>query len=110
MAEVGLICNFDFPVHIFTTDFGQIFDFELQVAPFVDFAFVSNPKTGRTFDSAGLEVLVYPLKWRSIVVRGSAGFDVSRLCNFDSGTNDTADNWNNKLKAYEIFIGIGWHY
>lgn len=116
LAEVGLICNFDFPVHIFTTDFGQIFDFELQIAPFVDFAFVSNPKTGRTFAfqdgfySAGLEVLVYPLKWRSIVVRGSAGVDVSRLCNFDSGTNDTADNWNNKLKAYEIFIGIGWHY
>lgn len=114
--ECGIIGNFDVPVSIFTTDFGQFFDFEFQAAPFVDFALVSNQKTKRFlalkdgFYTAGMEFLVYPLKWKSIVVRASAGFDVSEIFDFESGSCKSVNTWNKKCKKYELFVGIGWHY
>lgn len=114
--KCGVVFNFDFPVSLFTTSFGKFYDFEFQVVPFVDIALTSNQKTGRFFYPAdgyytsGFEFLIYPLKWKSIVVRASLGFDLSKIFGFESGTNKTVDKWNDECSNFEAFIGIGWHY
>jgi len=60
-----------------------------------------NPKDG--FYGAGLEVLVFPSKMRSIQVRGCIGLDLSsKLPVFDAPWRTSKDP--------EIEIGIGLHY
>ncbi len=115
-AQYGIVCNIDVPVHVFTTNFLRMFDFEFQLSPFADIALVNNLQTKRVFNPAdgyyasGIEFLVYPLKWKSIVVRGSVGFDLGQVFNFESGSAKNMDKYGNASESYEIFIGIGWHY
>lgn len=88
-------------------------DFELQIAPFFDMALTENEITKNTlaikegYYSAGLEVLIFPLKWSSYVVRTSIGLDVGRT--FLSGFLDTS--WRDtSVSKLEIFFGLGLHY
>ncbi len=85
-------------------------DFELQLSPFVDAALIKNRGTGSNLNykegiyTGGLEVLVYPEKWKSFVIRGSIGLDISKEIldghlGFDS-------SWRGG-KAWEAFIGLG---
>lgn len=85
-------------------------DFELQISPFIDTALTYNEITGRMFAfedgfyAAGVEILIYPLKWKSFVIRGSIGFDIGRkyLDRFiDTSWRD------NSVSAYEIYFGLG---
>ena len=85
----------------------------MQWAPFVDAALIENRSTGNVFFykegiyTCGLEVLVYPAKWKSFVVRGSIGIDVSRkVLNGHKGFDST---WRSPSKNYEIYFGLGTH-
>jgi hypothetical protein len=82
------------------------FDFEQHWSPFMDLALVEEPM-GRDFSfndmivAGGLEVITYPLHWRSIYVRISGGMDLRKaLKNRDLLSRDN----------FEIFIGFGFHY
>ena len=88
-------------------------DFELQISPFVDIGLTKNKATERSlnprdsFIDAGFEVLVYPTRFRSYVVRGSVGVDVGRK--LFSSFLDT--DWRDmSVKPYEISIGLGLHF
>lgn len=107
----------DLPVHIFTTHFtkGKLLsklNFELQMSPFVDFAFVYNKATGTVFYykdgfyAGGIEFLVFPVKWSSIQVRGSIGADLGRYLP-DKITNK---EWRDNVSKFEYSIGIGLQY
>lgn len=117
----GFVMNLDFPIRVLQTNwrswgkalfkrdmpawFGFL-DFEMHLVPFVDIALygaddycVFHLDDG--FYSAGLEVVVYPDKMRSIQVRASAGLDL--------GAQLLEQDWRSK-KGPEIEIGIGLHY
>lgn len=108
---MGIVMNLDLPHNVFTSDFEpQIINFNLQIAPFFDMALAYDNNCGRSFDfyddgyyCAGVEFLVFPVKWSSITVRASLGVDLKgaiRDPNFLEAIS------NNK----EIFIGIGLQY
>lgn len=109
-ASSAIMFSIDLPHNIFTTNFSkQILNFNMQFAPFFDMALVYNRDTKRYFHPydgyycTGLEVLVYPLKWSSITVRASLGFDLKQAVqcnNFLEGIS----------KYKELFIGIGLQY
>ena len=86
--------------------------FELQISPFVDFSLTKNRVTGRSFDikdsfiCAGVEFIVYPLKFKSLQVRASAGFDIGRLLL----KNYIDTSWRPNVSPYELSIGFGLHY
>jgi len=132
----AIVFSLDIPVHIVTTDwvgwcsaiFGndswitdhfrwaRIFDFELQIAPFGDLALTYNYYTGKAFSipdgwyAGGVEVLVFPAKWRSLVVRASAGMDAGRKI-VDKAVDKLFDNsWRTQCSALELYIGIGLQY
>ncbi len=120
-VPTALCVNLDFPFHLFSihpkeTSRIKDFGFEVQLAPFVDFALTKNSTTGRFFSlkdgwySSGFEVLVYPEKWKSIVVRASLDLDFGNLIFSKIPGTSYDTSWRSNLSAYEIFIGIGWHY
>ena len=90
----------------------NIFNCELQISPFFDFALLRNKATGTNFYmndgfyAGGLEFLVYPQKWRSLVVRASAGVDLGRLIMPARFFNK---DWRDEVSKYEIEIGVGLH-
>ena len=85
-------------------------DFELQISPFFDMALTHNYITERKFSykdgfyDAGIEVLIYPCRWKSYVVRTSFGVDVGRFALskwIDMSWRD------NSVKKYEFYFGLG---
>lgn len=109
-TSTAIVLNIDLPHHILTTNFSkQIFNFDLQFSPFIDIALIQD----RSKDSilafedgkycAGLEILVFPLKWSSYTVRASLGTDLQKAL--------SEPNLLQGLSKYkELFIGIGLHY
>lgn len=88
-------------------------DFELQCSPFIDAALTRNKNHNTTFSikdgfyDAGVEVLLYPAKWKSYVVRFSLGVDVGTK--FLSKYIDTS--WrDSSISPYEFMFGLGLHY
>ena len=112
----AIILNLDFPIHIFRTNFTKSFlkycNFDLQLSPFIDMALCYNkitktyldPKDG--FYASGVEVIVYPLKWSGITIRGSIGIDVGRR--FLSNYINTW--WRENVSIKEFSLGFGLHY
>ncbi|MBO4319418.1 MAG: hypothetical protein J5857_03005, partial [Treponema sp.] len=88
-------------------------DFELQISPFVDIGLTKNIASERSFNpkdafiASGLEVLVYPSRFKSYVVRGSIGVDVGRKMLSRFLNTDWRDM---NVKAYEISFGLGLHF
>ena len=120
-VPAALCLNLDFPFHLFSvrpkeTSRIRDFGFEVQLSPFVDLALSKNSMTERFFSpkdgwySCGFEVLVYPEKWKSIVVRASLGLDLGNLIFSKIPGSSYDTSWRSSLSAYEIFIGIGWQY
>lgn len=119
--DSAIVVNMDMPFKIFTFDvtdsryfhFLKVFNCEFQIAPFFDFALLRNKATGTNFwfkdgfYSGGLEFLVFPQKWRSLVVRASAGVDLGRIIVPDSYINT---DWRSGVSKYELEIGVGLHY
>ncbi len=135
-TNAAIVASLDIPIHIITTDwegwikkiFGEeswmaehfgwmrTFDFELQIAPFGDLALTHNEVTGKAFAikdgwyAGGIEVLVFPKKWRSIVVRGSLGIDAGRKLVNKVVPKLFDDSWRSGGSAYEVYIGVGLQY
>ena len=134
-VPVAIVGNIDIPIHIITTHWNDWFaalfgedagitrafsfmrylDFELQLSPFVDFALTKNYATERLFSikdgfyTGGIEMLVFPAKWRSIEVRTSLGVDIGRKLIKKAVPSLIDTSWR-KGSAYELSIGIGLHY
>lgn len=112
----AIVLNLDFPYHIFSTNFTKgflrHFNFDFQISPFFDMAWTYNKSTKKYFDwkdgfyAGGLEVLVYPRKWSSFVVRGSIGYDLGRRLFSDYLNTE----WRENVSLREISIGIGLQY
>ena len=85
----------------------------MQIVPFIDIALAANRMTGRVFDPrdgfycAGIEVLLFPQKWKSVQIRASAGFDIGRLLLKDFIDTSWRDE---KSSKKELTIGIGLFY
>lgn len=118
-SPAAIVLNLDFPITIWTTDFEKMhmpvfkgLNFELQVVPFIDIALNKNRVTGRTFDlrdgfyTAGIEFIAYPLRWKSLCVRASAGFDLGRTL----FKNAIDTSWRPDVSIYELSVGIGLFY
>ncbi|MBB5218439.1 hypothetical protein DYE49_05145 [Treponema rectale] len=88
-------------------------DFEMQWSPFFDVALIKNRGTKTTFSldegiyTGGLEVLVYPARWKSFVIRASVGIDLSKK--ILNGKKDFDSSWRNG-GSLEYFIGLGRHF
>lgn len=122
-VESAVLLSLDVPFRLFFWDWSVFtknetlrkLNFEVQLAPFVDMALTSNPATGRNFSpkdgfyTGGLEILVYPERWRSLVVRASLGFDLSRTILSDV-VETSFRKPSGLVKPYEIYIGIGLNY
>jgi hypothetical protein len=114
-VEAALVFNADLPVKLFQTDwrslrlpeFSRAFDFELQASPFFDVAFVGDKELDGSFSfknwyAGGLELLVFPSKWRSVMCRASFGVDL--------GYFGIYGEWRGVASPYELSIGVGMHY
>ena len=132
----ALVLNLDLPIHLVTTDwnlwldtlFGEDswfsrtfswtgkFNFEMQASPFVDIALTKNEITGRLFSpkdgwyTGGLEILVFPERWKGIVMRASVGLDLGRALIAKKAPEKIDLSWREHVKKYEIYAGIGLHY
>lgn len=112
----AIILNLDFPIHILRTNFSKSFlkycNFDLQLSPFFDMALCYNKITKTYLDlkdgfyAAGLEFIVYPLKWSGITIRGSVGVDIGRK--FLSSHLNTV--WREPVSSTEFSLGFGLHY
>jgi hypothetical protein len=95
----AFILNLDIPFSLFTTNWHDMnipishyLDFELQVSPFIDIALCSSDNYYLL--TSGFEIIAFPLKMRSIQVRGSIGFNLTDI-------NDISE---------EVYIGLGLFY
>jgi hypothetical protein len=85
----------------------RVIDFEQHWSPFIDLMLADAPKQGYSFKpaeiitAAGLEIITYPLKWRSIYIRVSGGCVINewiKTGSFPSGI------------YRELYIGLGHFY
>jgi hypothetical protein len=88
----------------------KTFNFEMHVSPVLDIAVAKDStdstdnKIGPDFHwylTGGLEVIVFPLSWRSFYLRLSAGFNLRNIIETKKIS---------KLYGDELFIGIGHFY
>lgn len=129
-----ILMNVDIPFKLFQTNWAKLFgwdklnfiDFEFQVSPFLDIVLGENNNAGSDYKpkdgwyGAGMEMIVFPSRFRSIQGRVSFGVDavqflqkaghkVSQLNGmadkiFNTGWRTGASSW------YELSIGIGLFY
>jgi len=65
------------------SNFWRVFDFDLHTGPFFDMALYNNPMNKDSFSfrntllTAGLEIVIFPLRWRSLLLRISYGHNFS---------------------------------
>lgn len=110
-SSSAIVLNVDFPYHIFKTNFKHdIINFDVQLSPFFDMALIYDRATKRLFSfedacyCTGLELLVFPKKWNSYIIRASLGFDIKKALKDEEGF------FKGILNNKEIFIGIGTAY
>ena len=116
-ARQMLSLNIEFPIRVirfvpsewFRRRSLRVIDGEVFLAPFIDIAIADDPSKkygngGASFDfsgiitTAGIEVIGFPLRWRSFFIRASAGFDMRRWLTIH--TMPTG-------KHREFYIGLG---
>ena len=110
-TSTGFVLNIDLPINIIKTSFNRdLFNFSMQFSPFLDVAIYRDRALPLQTDSklcSGMEVLVYPYKWSSFIIRGSIGFDLKETLSEDTNIKGLVKGlWHNK----EISIGLGLHY
>lgn len=116
-SAAAIILNLDVPIRLFSTQFKKNwlknFNFEVQLSPFMDIALAQNRSTGKTFSpkdgfyTCGIEMLVFPEKWKSVQLRASIGFDMSRIL-FKNAVDTSWRDKNTSIK--EISLGVGVFY
>mgnify|MGYP002626140037 CR=1 FL=1 len=135
-SPAALFLNVDIPIHLITTHwldwsnslFGEEswfsrtfawtdkFNFELQMSPFIDIALTKNEITDRLFSlqdgwyTGGVEFLLFPERWKGIVMRASVGIDLGRALISKKYPEKIDMSWRENVKKYEIYAGIGLHY
>ena len=131
-TDSALFINIDVPITVWQTDWRALrgpewtkwFDFEMQVSPFLDIAVGNNTAAGTYYNikdgwyAAGLEIIGFPNKMRSIQGRISVGIDGVLLAKEIGKKSDFINKVVNKLfhttwrtgSWYELSIGIGLHY
>ena len=117
-TDTAFSFNFDVPIKIGVFKWEEItgvewtrfFGFELHITPFFDMALVHDKNTNTYYNpkhgwySGGLEIIMYPIKMRSIYARISYGHDLREIKNKDGYAKRDGK------PVSEIFIGIGLHY
>ncbi len=128
----AVVVNFDLPIKVWQTDWvgyglwdwTSILDFEMQISPFIDFAFGYNDSTGTTMNpkdgwyGAGLEITGYLNRARSVVGRISGGIDIVQFADKVGNRIEFVDTAVHKLfntdwrkdNWYEFSFGIGLFY
>jgi hypothetical protein len=115
-----LALNTNFPLRVFQflpsitcgVPSWRYFNFEVHLSPFIDIAFLNGKKalswnagryTGKNVSfasgpvvAAGLEVVVFPLAWKSLYLRLSAGYNINQIIE-----DGDVPKW------HELFIGVG---
>jgi hypothetical protein len=138
-TPAAFVLNGDLPVKVVSTNWRgwwktvtrhtapgwfRFFDFELQASPFFDMALTRNtldstdhkPRDFSLKDgwySAGMEFLIFPARWRSLVVRVSGGVDLTRFGPSSKILNKVIKpdmDWRESVSKYELFFGIGLFY
>ena len=90
-------------------------NFELQLSPFVDVGLLYNRATSKLYSlrdgfyAGGIEMLVYPEHWRSVIGRVSFGVDVGRKI-FKNKLNLDNEWRRTSTSTWELTIGLGLHY
>jgi hypothetical protein len=86
----------------------KLFDFEMHASPFVDLSISEKPGESvyssspeGVITTAGLELIVFPLRWRSLFLRVSAGWNMREWLTIHNPPSD-----HNR----ELFIGVGHFY
>lgn len=115
-TDFAFVLNIDFPVRIFSTISKKsgkncegrkerLLDFEIHASPFIDFAYArfgaENKKIADGICTAGLELICWPLSFRSIQLRASFGKDFSSTI-FSASVRPGS--------GYELTVGIGIFY
>ncbi|MBR1639721.1 MAG: hypothetical protein IJ688_10090 [Treponema sp.] len=103
-SSAALVWNLDLPLNIIRTSFKKdLINMNIQLSPFFDMAIYrdrsKNPEVNTALCS-GLEVLVYPKKWSSFIIRGSLGFDLKSAFSEDNIIKGLLHN-------KEISFGLG---
>ncbi|MDR2489820.1 MAG: hypothetical protein LBD20_00280 [Spirochaetaceae bacterium] len=121
LANLAFSLNLDFPFRLFmfmpsewfNSRRLRYFNFELHLAPVIDIALIDGTQFderyipikdisfhfNNIFAAAGMELLFFPLSWRSFYIRFSCGIDIIAAASQGGiGPN------------YEIFFGIGHGY
>ena len=120
-TDSGIFINIDIPVRIMRVNFEEItgvswtryIGFEMHVSPFFDMALTHDLMNDTQYSfkdgwyAGGLEIIVYPLKMRSIYARASVGFDLAEVLESGSLGGD-AERDGESIR--ELFIGIGLYY
>ena len=117
-TDTAFSFNFDVPIKIGVFKWEEItgvewtrfFGFELHITPFFDMALVHDTESNTYYNlkhgwySGGFEIIMYPIKMRSIYARISYGHDLREIKNKDGYAKRDGK------PVSEIFIGIGLHY
>lgn len=120
--DSALTLNIDLPIRIMRVNFLEItgvswtkaVGFDMQLSPFFDMALTHDPLTGRYYSlkdgwySGGMEIIVYPMKMRSIYARISAGWDLIALSENGGKLSGTANRDGASIR--ELLIGLGLQY
>jgi hypothetical protein len=120
-TDAAIYANLDLPATVLNfmpqewlgKDWMRYFAFELQCSPFLDAALTHDKETGRWFSlrdawlAGGLELIAFPLSFRSAYVRVSVGWDLPAVLETKSLTGYSSRDGES---AHEIFIGLGNHY
>ncbi|WP_428768061.1 hypothetical protein V1L52_06470 [Treponema sp. HNW] len=131
-TDSALLLNIDVPIKVWQTDWRALglpewtkwLDFEMQISPFLDIAIGNNINAGTYYNikdgwyAAGLEIIGFPNKMRSIQGRISFGLDGVRFAEKAGKKIGFVNKVVNKLfhtawrtgSWYELSIGIGLHY
>ena len=103
-TSTALVLNIDLPVNLFRTNFKKdLINMNVQFSPFFDMALYRDRAKEPQFDTAlcsGFEVLVYPKKWSSFIIRASLGFDLKKAFAEENIAKGL-------LKNKEILFGLG---
>jgi hypothetical protein len=114
-ATQRLSLNLDFPVRLIRFVPSEwtgnrkyrYFDFEQQWSPFIDLIMLDSTdgtyafNLDSTIPCAGLEIITFPLTWRSFYIRASAGWNLKELIRIGSLPSGI---------HREIYIGLGHYY
>lgn len=118
-TDTAFFLNVDIPVRVLRVDFEQVtgiswtkyISFEMQFVPFFDMALTHDLENDTTYSfddgwyAGGLEILVFPMKMRSIYARASVGFDLSEVINNGSLSGE-AERDGEAIREYSIGIGL----